>query len=122
VQHESTQDGGDVGEGAEPDRVEGCASDGVVDGDPEGDADCAGEQARGQLSHELYASLSLDGRTMTYGGGMRAPVRVVDLDPASWSVACRIAGRNLTRDEWATHLGDLAAYRATCPEFPVPGR
>jgi WD40 repeat protein len=70
----------------------------------------------------LNASLSLDGRTMTYGGGMRAPIRVVDLDPASWSAAaCRIAGRNLTRDEWATHLGDLAAYRATCPEFPVPG-
>jgi hypothetical protein len=30
--------------------------------------------------------------------------------------ACRIAGRNLTRAEWDAYLGDVGAYRATCPE------
>ena len=28
--------------------------------------------------------------------------------------ACRIAGRNLTRGEWTTYLGNLDAYRTTC--------
>ena len=32
--------------------------------------------------------------------------------------ACRVAGRNLTRSEWATYLGE-AAYRRTCPDFPA---
>ena len=35
------------------------------------------------------------------------------------AAACAVAGRNLTRDEWATYLGDIATYRATCPQFPI---
>ena len=31
-----------------------------------------------------------------------------------------LAGRNLTRDEWNSYVGDLAPYRATCPDLP-PG-
>jgi class 3 adenylate cyclase/WD40 repeat protein len=43
-----------------------------------------------------------------------------ELDPQVWlEGACRIAGRNLTRQEWDTHIGDLAPYAATCPEFPI---
>jgi WD40 repeat protein len=34
--------------------------------------------------------------------------------------ACRLAGRNLTRAEWATYLADLGGYRATCPDQPPP--
>jgi hypothetical protein len=34
--------------------------------------------------------------------------------------ACRIAGRNLSRTEWDTYIGDLAPYHATCPQYPVP--
>lgn len=30
------------------------------------------------------------------------------------AAACRIAGRDLTRDEWAAHLGELGEYRSTC--------
>jgi class 3 adenylate cyclase/WD40 repeat protein len=38
------------------------------------------------------------------------------LDPDLWArAACRLAGRNLTTEEWDTYLGDLAPYRATCP-------
>jgi hypothetical protein len=28
--------------------------------------------------------------------------------------ACQLAGRGLSRQEWATHVGDLAAYDPTC--------
>ena len=66
-------------------------------------------------------ALSLDGRTLAIGGGAeRAGVQIWDLDPARWTTAaCEVAGRNLTREEWDTHIGDLAEYRTTCPDFPV---
>jgi len=42
--------------------------------------------------------------------------KIWDLDPTSWiRAACGVAGRNLTRDEWAAHIGDLAPYHPTCP-------
>ena len=47
-------------------------------------------------------------------------VVLTDLDPAHWvDAACAIAGRNLTKDEWSTYIGDLGNYRATCPTFPA---
>jgi DNA-binding SARP family transcriptional activator/WD40 repeat protein len=56
--------------------------------------------------------------------GLQAAVDTVqgivvwDLDPEHWVVAaCELAGRNLTRDEWDQYVGDLAPYRATCPEY-----
>ena len=43
---------------------------------------------------------------------------VWDLDPDHWiDGACAIAGRNLTRTEWDQYIGDLASYRATCPQY-----
>ena len=43
-----------------------------------------------------------------------------DLDPEHWATAaCAIAGRNLNKQEWATYIGDLGDYRATCPEYPA---
>ncbi len=54
------------------------------------------------------------------GGGPDAGIKVWDLDPERWMVAaCQLAGRNLTREEWETNIGDLADYRATCPQFPL---
>jgi hypothetical protein len=42
-----------------------------------------------------------------------------DLEPNDWStIACRAAGRNLTRDEWDHYLSPLGAYRPTCPQYP----
>ena len=39
--------------------------------------------------------------------------------PASWQrTACRLAGRNLTRTEWAQYLPGQA-YRKTCPQWPA---
>ncbi|MFC5379309.1 BTAD domain-containing putative transcriptional regulator [Aquipuribacter nitratireducens] len=47
-------------------------------------------------------------------------VVVWDLDPARHrAAACQVAGRNLTRAEWAAHLGAVGPYRATCPGLPV---
>lgn len=38
-----------------------------------------------------------------------------DLDVSTWvESACRVAGRNLTRDEWKQYIGDLAPYRESC--------
>ena len=55
-----------------------------------------------------------------YWGAPNGPVVYYDLDPASWAdIACRAAGRNLTRAEWDQYLGSLGAYRATCPQYPA---
>ena len=44
---------------------------------------------------------------------------VLDVDPRSWQrTACRLAGRNLTRTEWAQYLPGQA-YRKTCPQWPA---
>lgn len=70
---------------------------------------------------QLQMSMSLDGRTLAYGGGLDGPIRLVDLEVDSWAeAACDIAGRNLSREEWDTYIGDLAAYRPICAEFPLP--
>jgi DNA-binding SARP family transcriptional activator/WD40 repeat protein/energy-coupling factor transporter ATP-binding protein EcfA2 len=64
-----------------------------------------------------YAALRPDGAELalpTADG-----IAVWDLDPAHWeAAACRLAGRNLTREEWDDLIGDLAPYRALCPAVP----
>ncbi len=80
----------------------------------------------GQWNH---TNISLDGKWLTVGGenpdnAARTldTFQLWDLDPDHWEIAaCRIAGRNLTRAEWADNIGDLAPYRATCPELPLDG-
>jgi WD40 repeat protein len=45
-------------------------------------------------------------------------VAVWDIDPAHLArAACRLAGRNLTRAEWDTYLGELGDYHKTCPDL-----
>jgi DNA-binding SARP family transcriptional activator/class 3 adenylate cyclase/WD40 repeat protein len=44
---------------------------------------------------------------------------VWDFDPAHWaSIACRIAGRNLTQSEWKQYLPGRR-YELTCPQWPA---
>jgi WD40 repeat protein len=44
-------------------------------------------------------------------------IAVWNLDPATHlEAACRIAGRQLTRAEWATYLSGFGSYRQTCPD------
>ncbi len=60
------------------------------------------------------AAVGPDGRQLAVA--TTSGVALWDLDPAHWvEAACRIAGRNLTRDEWSTYIGDLAPYHETCP-------
>jgi hypothetical protein len=42
------------------------------------------------------------------------------LDSTTWpDVACRLAGRNLTREEWAGFGPTTIGYRATCDQYPA---
>ncbi len=67
----------------------------------------------GWLTSAALLGDGLAAATSTDGG-----IVVWDLDPARWSeAACELASRNLTREEWETYIGDLASYRATCPQF-----
>lgn len=66
-------------------------------------------------------ALRSDGRELLFGGGSRLGSVIWDLDPDHWkAAACRLAGRNLTRAEWASNIGDLAPYRRTCPALDHP--
>ena len=71
---------------------------------------------------QLYVSLANDGTTLAYGGGLHSGIKVVDLDPDAWiDASCRIAGRNLTTEEWTTYIGDLADFTSTCAGFASAG-
>ena len=86
---------------------------GVRLGDPLPDAydaycDCSGP-----------VSLRGDGKAAALTGPRGNGDVLWDLDPEHWvRTACALAGRNLTKQEWATYVGDLGEYRATCPGAP----
>ena len=62
-----------------------------------------------------YVVPGADDELVLAGGDQ--PGRRIPLDPAVWlATACRIAGRDLTRDEWRTYLPDRP-YRRTCLEI-----
>jgi WD40 repeat protein len=68
-----------------------------------------------------FVALAQDGDEMAMGGGFSRGLRIWDLRPDAWvDAACRLAGRNLTIAEWASNIGDLAEYRAICPQFTLP--
>jgi hypothetical protein len=72
-----------------------------------------------------WISLSLDGRWLSLGGEAdkaQLAIQIWALDPAHWvAPACRVAGRILTAEEWASNIGDLAQFHRTCPGFPSGG-
>ena len=37
-------------------------------------------------------------------------------------MACSLAGRNPTMDEWATYVGDTVSYVEVCPSFTTERR
>ena len=64
------------------------------------------------------ADIQPDGREVLVSGGNGIGVLTWNLDPTTWSqAACDIAGRNLTRPEWDTYIGNLEPYYLTCPKF-----
>lgn len=56
-----------------------------------------------------------DGRALAALADQR--LVVWDLDETSWrALACRLANRNLTQEEWNRFFGPAVAYRETCPD------
>lgn len=56
-----------------------------------------------------------DGNAVAVNG--RDGLAIWNIEPDRLAdAACHIAARNLTRSEWDAYLGDLGAYRATCPD------
>ena len=52
--------------------------------------------------------------------GGSATITTSDFNRADWSThACRLAGRNLTRQEWKTFFGNDVPYHRTCPQWPA---
>jgi DNA-binding SARP family transcriptional activator/WD40 repeat protein len=67
-----------------------------------------------------FAAVTHPGTSRLVTGSTNALGRPIlwDFDPAHWEqTACRLAGRNLTRAEWAQYLPGRA-YEVTCPQWP----
>ncbi len=63
---------------------------------------------------------SPDGQMLASVSSNDGVITLWDADPMSWQErACRMAARNLTRQEWERYLGE-EPYRLTCPQSPPP--
>jgi DNA-binding SARP family transcriptional activator/class 3 adenylate cyclase/WD40 repeat protein len=68
--------------------------------------------------NHLAASLRPDGRQLAVA--TEHGVQLWDLDPEAWrDAACRLAGRNLSRDEWERYMPQGEPYQATCSQWPA---
>ena len=68
------------------------------------------------------ADLRPDGKQVVVSGSDQGGILVWSLDPTVLTpAACDLAGRNLTRPEWAAYLSELeSSYHRTCPQFVEP--
>jgi WD40 repeat protein len=63
-------------------------------------------------------AFTADGATL-YSGSADGTIRRWNVDLSAWPrIACQIANRNLTQQEWQHYLGD-ATYQKTCPDYPA---
>ncbi len=77
--------------------------------------------AGGDTSTDAIATVSADG-SYALVGEVGQPIVRIELSRSKWlDMACKIAGRNLTRAEWDHYFGIIAPYHATCAQYP-PGK
>jgi len=71
--------------------------------------------------HTLWVqalTFSPDGKTLA-SGSADTTIKLWDMSLAGWrQLACRIANRNLTQQEWRQYLPD-EPYHVTCPGLPA---
>jgi DNA-binding beta-propeller fold protein YncE len=68
--------------------------------------------------NHLAGSLRPDGRQLAVA--TEHGVQLWDLDPDAWrDAACRLAGRNLSRDEWERYMPQGEPYQGTCSQWPA---
>jgi WD40 repeat protein len=78
-----------------------------------------GPPLQGHKSIVNSVAFSPNGQILASGSWDKA-ILLWDVFLPSWQEhACRIANRNLSREEWQQYLGDLP-YRKTCPNLPEP--
>jgi hypothetical protein len=84
-----------------------------------------GQPLEGHTDGGVYSvGFRPDGKTLASSGSYDAWIILWDLNPLSWiEKSCQRANRNLTRDAWAQHLGDVPypakQAEAPCPNLPL---
>jgi hypothetical protein len=64
--------------------------------------------------------LAFPGEVAGLVSGTEDHIEIWRFDPSTWvDIACRAAGRNLTRAEWAQYGPRDTTYRTTCPQWPI---
>jgi DNA-binding SARP family transcriptional activator/WD40 repeat protein len=78
-----------------------------------------GQQIGDRLPYRpIRIEYTADGNQLVVGSGDR--VTVWNFDADTWAdIACRVAGRNLTRAEWEQLGPRTIDYRATCDQYPI---
>jgi WD40 repeat protein len=75
----------------------------------------------GDYSERLTSLAMAHGDKLLAAGRADGKVILWSIDLDTWlQKACDIAGRNLTRREWAQYVGEGVPYQPACPQLPAP--
>jgi hypothetical protein len=80
------------------------------------------ERAAGGRGVPSAVAFSPDGASLALQSDdqHQTQITIWDTSVPSWLArACRVAGRNLTHEEWTQYVGPEQPYERTCPEWPA---